>query len=90
MTVLSRRNRMISIRLSEEEYSALMRLRSAIGARSISDLTRDAMRVFLNGAHRHELLGSHTDEFREQLTALNRKIEELAERVSSPNPKAKN
>jgi hypothetical protein len=90
MTVLSRRNRMISVRLSDEEYAALIRLRTVIGARSISDLARDAMRVFLNGAHRPELLDSQTDDFREQLVVLNRKIEELAERVASSGPKAKN
>jgi hypothetical protein len=90
MTVLSRRNRMISVRLSDEEYAALIRLRTVIGARSISDLARDAMRVFLNGAQRPELLDNQTDDFREQLVALNRKIEELAERVASSGTKAKN
>ena len=83
MTVLKPRNRMISVRLSEEEYSALRQLCSDIGARSVSDLTRDAMRVLLNGAGREEALGIHVDEFRSQMRSLDRKIEQLAADITS-------
>ena len=80
---------MISVRLSEEEYSALRRLCSVTGARSVSDLTRDAMRVFLNSANNHGILVDRTDEFRAQMELLNKKIEELSERISSPVHKPK-
>jgi hypothetical protein len=73
MTVLKPRTRMISVRLSEEEYSALRRLCLVTGARSVSDLTRDAMRVLLNGANRVDVFGSHMDEFRAQMRSLDRK-----------------
>ena len=78
MTVLKPRTRMISVRLSEEEYSALRRLCSMTGARSVSDLTRDSMRVLLNGANREDVFGIHMDEFRSEIRNLNKKIEQLA------------
>lgn len=81
MTVLKPRTRMISVRLSEEEYSALRRLCSVTGARSVSDLTRDAMRVLLNGANRVDVFGSHMDEFRAQIRSLDEKIEQLAAKI---------
>jgi Arc/MetJ-type ribon-helix-helix transcriptional regulator len=83
MPVLNPRSRMISVRLSEEEYSALRRLCSASGARSVSDLTRDAMRALLNGTSRSEVLGIHVDEFRTQMRSLDRKIEQLAADITS-------
>lgn len=78
MTVLNPRSRMISVRLSEEEYSALRRLCSLTGARSVSDLTRDAMRMLLSGAGREESPAIRVDEFRAQMRSLDRKIEQLA------------
>jgi hypothetical protein len=74
---------MISVRLSEEEYAALRRLCSVTGARSVSDLTRDAMRVLLKGANREDVLGIHVDEFRSQMRSLDRKIEQLAADITS-------
>jgi hypothetical protein len=47
MKEIKRRSRMISVRLSEEEYAALRHLCLLTGARSVSDLTRDAMRAVL-------------------------------------------
>ena len=51
MKILKPRSRMISVRLCEEEYATLLHLCFATGARSVSDFTRDAMRVLLNGAN---------------------------------------
>jgi hypothetical protein len=74
---------MISVRLSEEEYAALRRLCSVTGARSVSDLTRDAMRVLLKGPNREDVPGIHIDEFRSQMRSLDRKIEQLAADITS-------
>jgi hypothetical protein len=74
---------MISVRLSEEEYAALRRLCSVTGARSVSDLTRDAMRVLLNGTGHKDVLGMHVDEFRTQMRNLDRKIEQLSADITS-------
>lgn len=78
MSVLNPRSRTISVRLSEEEYSALLRLCSLTGARSVSDLTRDAMRNLLNGVVREDMSSIRVDEFRAQMRSLDRKIEQLA------------
>jgi Ribbon-helix-helix protein, copG family len=83
MTVINPRSRMISVRLSEEEYSALRRLCLATGARSVSDFTRDAMRVFLNGESREDVLGIHVGEFRTHMRNLDRKLEQLAAVITS-------
>ncbi len=83
MTVLKPRSRMISVRLSEDEYSALQQLCASTGARSVSDLTRDAMRTLLNGESRENSPSSFVDEFRDRLTNLDQKIEELAGLVAS-------
>jgi hypothetical protein len=83
MTVLKPRSRTISVRLSEEEYLSLRRLCSVSGARSVSDLTRNAMRVALNGSSREDVFVDRLDEFRTQLKRLDRKIEQLAARFES-------
>ena len=74
---------MISVRLSEEEYAALRQLCSDIGARSVSDLTRDAMRVLLDSSGREKVQSIHVDEFRTQMRSLDRKIEQLAADITS-------
>jgi hypothetical protein len=74
---------MISVRLSEDEYCALQRLCSATGARSVSDLTRDAMQSLVVGSSQESLFGNCLDEFRAQITDLDRKIVDLAELLMS-------
>jgi len=83
MTVLKPRSRMISVRLSEEEYSALRRLCLVTGARSVSDLTRDAMRGLLDGKSREDTLSNHMEEFRTEIGNLHRKIEHVAATVEA-------
>jgi hypothetical protein len=74
---------MISVRLSEDEYSALQQLCASTGARSVSDLTRDAMRALLNGQARESTSANFADEFRARLSNLDQKVEELAGLVAS-------
>jgi Arc/MetJ-type ribon-helix-helix transcriptional regulator len=83
MTVLKARTRMISVRVSEEEYSAFRRLCLVAGARSVSDLTRDAMRMLLNSTNREDVLGIHVNEFRAQMRSLDRNIEQLAAEIAN-------
>ena len=70
---------MISVRLSEEEYLALRHLCLLTGARSVSDLTRDAMRAVLKRNSKEELMSGNLDEFRNGMRTLERKIEQLEE-----------
>ena len=83
MTVLKPRSRMISVRLSEEEYSALRGLCSLTGARSVSDLTRDAMRAFLGGTTRETVLGGHLEDWHAHMRSLDARIEQLASEIDT-------
>jgi len=83
MTVMKPRSRMISVRLSEEEYAALRHLCSMTGARSVSDLTRDAMRTVLRGANREDSLAGNFDEFRAGMRNLEKKVEQLEARITT-------
>lgn len=78
MATMKTRSRMISVRLSEEEYLSLLNLCSVTGARSLSDLTRDAMRMLLRGANHDDFLRISMEEFRTEMKTLDKKIEQLA------------
>ena len=47
MAILKRRSRMISFRVSEEEYASLCSVCQIEGARSVSDLTRVALHLLI-------------------------------------------
>ena len=83
MTVLKPRSRTISVRLSEEEYVALMRVCSLTGARSLSELTREAMRAVLKDLSRQDPVGRHLDEFRADMKSLERKVEQLEAKITT-------
>ena len=82
MTVLKPRSRMISVRLSEEEYIALRNLCSMTGARSVSDLTRDAVHTVLRGMNREGLFENNLDEFRAGMKDLEKKVEQLEAKIT--------
>ena len=83
MSTLKRRSRMITIRLSEEEHLALCQLCLTTGARSVSDLMREAMHMVLRGANRNGFLGIYWDEFQSQIRDLDKKVDQLAVDFSS-------
>lgn len=56
MGVLKRRTRLISFRLSDEEYEALLATTAAQGARSISDFSRSTLCQALKGNLNHSHL----------------------------------
>jgi len=74
---------MVSVRLSENEYQALMELCASSGARSISDLTRSAMQALLCGTNREEMLHLRMNEFSDQMKSLGQRIDELVEKFAS-------
>ena len=73
MTLLSRRSKMVSIRLSDEEFRRLRELCLTTGARSVSDLAREAMRRLTADAP------DSTETAGGELTA---RVEDLDQRVS--------
>ena len=83
MTIQKPRSRMISVRLSEEEYSALRNLCLLTGARSVSDLTRDAVQSVLSGVKREGSLGSDLEEFRVGMKSLEMKVMQLEAKLTT-------
>jgi len=53
MAVIKRRSKMVSFRLSEQEYQDLLKLCEQRGSRSISDLARDAVFNLLLSGNGH-------------------------------------
>jgi len=75
---------MISVRLSQEEYDSLCHLSTVTGARSLSDLTREAMRLLLSASFRDRTLVDSPVLVQTQMEILNRRIDELKEQLMSP------
>lgn len=73
---------MISIRMSEEEFSTLRRMCVATGARSLSDLAREAMRGLLNGANQEIAADATKNEYHAQMQDLEQKVERLSAEVA--------
>lgn len=93
MTVFKPRSRIISVRLSEEEYSALRKRCDVTNARSISDLTRDAMKALLAGNSRDKNLAGLIEEFSTQIKKIDQRmerIERLAAELMKPQEPEKN
>jgi hypothetical protein len=77
MAAMKLRSRMISVRLSEEEYMAFREVCEAAGGRTLSELTRDAVRALLNDAVQGYLLGMDVGEFRDRMRSMGEKIEQM-------------
>ena len=89
MKVLKPRSRMISVRLSEAEYDELCRLSAITGARSLSDLARDAMRLLLRISNHDRLPNDIAGNFQAQMDHINRRIDELRDHLMSADRRAK-
>jgi hypothetical protein len=88
MKVLKPRSRMISVRLSEAEYEELCRFSATTGARSLSDLARDAMRLLVKISN-HDLSPTEgLGNFQAQMDHVNRRIDELREHLMSSEQNA--
>ena len=72
----TRKNRIISLRLSEEEYEILKSKYAAHGVRSISEFARDAMQRVLGGEPANNV-GLHT-----RVQRLDGKVAVLEDEVS--------
>jgi hypothetical protein len=82
MNVLKRRSRMVSFRLSEEEYESLRHICLTAGARSLSDIARDAVhRLIGNGAEQKNDLETQLRLLNERMDAIDEEIRRLAGRV---------
>ena len=86
MTVLKPRSRSISVRLSEEEFSALLELCSESGARSVSDFTRAAVCNAVKGASREDVIHSDMKLVRGRMRILEKRIRQLTAEIAAFNP----
>lgn len=78
MTVLKRRSRMVSFRLSEKEYESLLTLCALRGARSLSDLARDTMQALLHDGQEAGL-ASLVSHLRKRMDDLDLEVKRLAQ-----------
>lgn len=88
MKVLKPRSRMITVRLSEAEYNDLCRLSTVTGARSLSDLARDGMRLLMNISNHDRFPSDTVGGFQAQMDELNRRIDELRDHLMSSDRRA--
>lgn len=82
MSVIKRKTRMLSIRLSEDEYERLKQLCVSEGARSISDLTRSAVQRMLDPAA-GQAPGGQLVERMQELDGMVRVLNQEVRRLSS-------
>lgn len=80
MRVLRRKTRMVSFRVTEEEYNRLLETCVANGARSISDFTRERMcEVMLHNPRPNgKPVEAEIEELRSKIRQLDHKVKRLA------------
>lgn len=82
MAVLIPRIRTIGVRLSEDEYSSLEKFCAENGARSISDLARNAIWSFVNRVSQENSLTSAVSQNVAQVKDIEEKIAKLSAEIA--------
>jgi len=82
---------MVSFRLSEEEYEGLKHICITVGARSLSDIARDAVqRLLSNGTERKNGEDANLRLLYERMDALDHEVKRLAELVEQHDTAVRN
>jgi phage host-nuclease inhibitor protein Gam len=68
--------------MSEEEFSTLRRICVTTGARSVSDLAREAMRGLLSGANQETNGNGSQSEYSAQMRDLEQKVDKLSAEIA--------
>jgi hypothetical protein len=88
MAVFKRRSKLVSFRLSEEDYRSLIEVCQTRGARSVSEVARDAMHGLLGvNGHGNGIEGkleSQVVQLQGRLEELDREVKRLADMVGGP------
>jgi phosphoglycerate-specific signal transduction histidine kinase len=85
MVVFKRKTRMISFRLSEEEYQYLRSISESEGARSVSDYARDTLFRIRQAARRPPAeIQAKMDKLASRLDSLNREVQSLRDGQPAP------
>jgi hypothetical protein len=79
--MIDRRSKMVSFRLSWEEYQAYREACTTVGVRSLSELARAAMQHLINSRPNGTSLNDQVRELRHQVLQLSRDVEHIAKRV---------
>ena len=89
MAVLKRRSKIVSVRLSEQEYQELLSCCLSRGTRSLSDLAREAMQGLLasrdgngNGHGNGDGLGVEVEKLHGRMEQLDHELKRLARLVN--------
>lgn len=85
MAVMRKRNRLVSFRLSEEEYEALQNFTVNEGARSISDFARATLCGALDGGVTQAGNGLRVRENTEAAASFNQTLERLVTTMGELN-----
>jgi len=86
MAVLKRRSKMISFRLSEDEYADLRSVCEHEGARSVSDLARDAVHRLVRKQSNHSV-EAVIQELVGRVNLLDLEVQRLSIAVNEPEGK---
>jgi hypothetical protein len=87
MTAAFRRSRMISFRLSPEEYERFTKLCSERGVRSISNMARIALQMLVAGDAEADPVAFEVRDLRSQIKTIVTDLERLAETVEGRKAK---
>jgi hypothetical protein len=83
---MKRRSRIVSFRLSDEEYDSLKNVTSSRGARSVSEFTRSVACNTNAGDDGTGNIGDSLRDLNARMEALVHKIETLTEALEEKNP----
>lgn len=87
MSVLKRRSRMISFRVSEDEYAGLKNLCVNEGARSVSDIARDAVHRLIAKKSSPNPLESVVQVLQIRIEALDMEVKRLGQALNGQPPR---
>jgi hypothetical protein len=79
--MIDRRSKMVSFRLSWEEYKALQQACSTAGVRSLSELARAAVQHIITGSLDGISLHDQVRELRDQVSQLSLDMERMSQRM---------
>jgi hypothetical protein len=88
MNTLSRRSKLVSFRVSPDEYRSLCEACSDRGLRSVSELARSALDDVLGGNNRLGNIGDQLQNLWMRVQFLTAEFERLSRHIESPRPVA--
>jgi len=79
--MMARKTRMVSFRLSYEEYELYRQACAAVDIHSLSELARVAMQQFIRGNNGTMPVDDQLRDLRERVQSLSHEVERIAQRV---------